>query len=85
MREQVKTQERKVNRAQMFWRSVDGVKLVAEDRPARAIWEFVGRRPDWASTRNAFSRARRCGDLRPSTRSCWSVRRWTITPWQTWA
>jgi len=26
----------------MFWRSVDGEKLVAED-PTRAIWEFVGR------------------------------------------
>jgi len=34
---------RKVNRAQMFWRAVDVERLVGEDHPARAIWEFVGR------------------------------------------
>ena len=43
MTEPAKALVRKVNRAQMFWRSVDVEKLVAEDHAARAIWEFVGR------------------------------------------
>lgn len=43
MTEPTKVLVRKVNRAQMFWRSVDVEKLVAEDHAARAIWEFVGR------------------------------------------
>jgi transposase len=43
MTEPTKALVRKVNRAQMFWRSVDVEKLVAEDHAARAIWEFVGR------------------------------------------
>ncbi len=32
-----------VNRKQMLLRAVDVEKLVAEDHPVRAIWEFVGR------------------------------------------
>jgi transposase len=43
MTEPTKALVRKVNRAQMFWRSVDVEKLVAEDHAARGIWEFVGR------------------------------------------
>jgi hypothetical protein len=43
MTEPGKALVRKVNRAQMFWRSVDVERLVAEDYAARAIWEFVGR------------------------------------------
>lgn len=45
MSEQVqgKALVRRVNRAQMCWRPVDVEQLVAEDHPARAIWEFVGR------------------------------------------
>jgi transposase len=43
MSEPGKALVRKVNRAQMYWRAVDVEGLVAEDHPARAIWEFVGR------------------------------------------
>ena len=32
-----------VDRAQLLLRTVDVEKLIAEDHPARAIWEFVGR------------------------------------------
>jgi transposase len=32
-----------VNRQQMVWRSIDVEQLIAEDHPARAIWELVGR------------------------------------------
>ena len=31
-----------IDREQLFWRMVDVERLVAEDHPARAIWEFVG-------------------------------------------
>jgi hypothetical protein len=34
---------RYVNRQQMSWRAVDVERLIGEDRPARAIWELVGR------------------------------------------
>ena len=34
---------RRVNRAQMCWRTVDVERLIADDHAARAIWEFVGR------------------------------------------
>ncbi len=34
---------KRVNRQQMVLRAVDVEKLVAEDHPVRAIWEFVGR------------------------------------------
>lgn len=34
---------RAVNRRQLLMRPVDVDKLIAEDHPARAIWEFVGR------------------------------------------
>ncbi len=33
----------RVNRQQMLLRAVDVEQLIAEDHPARAIWEFVGR------------------------------------------
>lgn len=32
-----------VNRQQMAWRAVDVEQLIAEDHPARAIWELVGK------------------------------------------
>jgi len=32
-----------VNRKQLLMRTVDVEQLIAEDHPARAIWEFVGR------------------------------------------
>ena len=32
-----------VDRAQMLLRTVDVERLIPEDHPARAIWEFVGR------------------------------------------
>lgn len=31
-----------INREQLFWRMVDVGRLIPEDHPARAIWEFVG-------------------------------------------
>src|ERR1700724_3674442 len=43
MTEPTKALVRKVNRAQMFWRSVDVEKLVAEDHAAREI----ARRCEW--------------------------------------
>lgn len=43
MTEPGKALVRKVNRAQMYWRSVDVERLVSEDHAARAIWGFVGR------------------------------------------
>jgi transposase len=33
----------RVNRQQRVWRSIDVEQLIAEDHPARAIWELVGR------------------------------------------
>src|SRR5215469_1953872 len=32
-----------VNRQQMAWRAVDVEQLIAEDHPARAIWQLVGK------------------------------------------
>jgi len=32
-----------IDREQLFWRMVDVERLIAEDHPARAIWEFVGK------------------------------------------
>ncbi len=32
-----------VDRAQLLLRTVDVERLIPEDHPARAIWEFVGR------------------------------------------
>jgi len=32
-----------IDRAQLSWRSMNVERLIAEDHPARAIWEFVGR------------------------------------------
>jgi transposase len=34
---------RPINRQQMSWRAVDVERLIADDHPARAIWELVGR------------------------------------------
>jgi transposase len=34
---------RTINRRQMSWRAVDVERLIAEEHPARAIWELVGR------------------------------------------
>lgn len=34
---------RAVNRDQMCWRAVDVDRLIGDDHPARAIWDFVGR------------------------------------------
>jgi transposase len=31
-----------IDREQLFWRKVDVERLIGEDHPARAIWEFVG-------------------------------------------
>jgi transposase len=33
---------RAIDRSQLQWRVLDIDKLIAEDHPARAIWEFVG-------------------------------------------
>jgi len=68
MSEQGKTLVRKVNRARMFWRLADGEKLVVEDHPARAIWEFVGRldvSEDYECIQSSVE-----GGLRASTRGC---------------
>ncbi len=32
-----------IDRKQLFWRMVDVERLIGEDHPARAIWEFVGK------------------------------------------
>lgn len=32
-----------IDREQLFWRMVDVERLIGEDHPARAIWEFVGK------------------------------------------
>jgi transposase len=32
-----------VNRQQLAWRTIDVERLIEEDHPARAIWEFVGK------------------------------------------
>ena len=32
-----------IDREQLFWRMVNVERLIAEDHPARAIWEFVGK------------------------------------------
>jgi hypothetical protein len=32
-----------VNRQQMAWRAVEVEQLIAEDDPARAIWQLVGK------------------------------------------
>lgn len=32
-----------IHREQLFWRMMDVERLIAEDHPARAIWEFVGK------------------------------------------
>lgn len=32
-----------IDREQLFWRMVDVERLIADDHPARAIWEFVGK------------------------------------------
>src|SRR5207247_8110969 len=32
-----------IDREQLFWRVVDVERLIGEEHPARAIWEFVGK------------------------------------------
>ena len=32
-----------IDREQLFWRMINVERLIAEDHPARAIWEFVGK------------------------------------------
>jgi transposase len=32
-----------INREQLFWRPINVERLISEDHPARAIWDFVGR------------------------------------------
>ena len=36
-----------IDRSQLQWRTLDIDKLIAEDHPARAIWEFVGGLSPW--------------------------------------
>lgn len=43
MKTQAKPRIKEANRQQLLLRSINVEKLVAEDHPARAIWEFVGR------------------------------------------
>ena len=42
-----------IDREQLFWRSMNVERLIAEDHPARAIWDFVGKLDLSGYTRHA--------------------------------